>query len=113
MICLYSLKSAAPLVIALASMISLGANATLLECNENKGVLLSLDCQQHEPRLANDTLANAMSAAPTNVNVAEVSGFQLKEAHTGDVIPDSIFLIGLICALLGVVLVRAKRFNSK
>jgi hypothetical protein len=110
MICLYSLKYATALVIAVASM---AANATLLECNENRGATATLECTQHELRSESDTLTNAMSAAPTNVNVAEVSGFQLKEAHTGDVIPDSIFLIGLICALLGVVLVRAKRFNSK
>lgn len=107
----YLLKNAWYFMILLALTGSLAANATLLDCSKNQA--LSGVCVPTETLHSGYVLKDAIPAPAPVAKVAAIGGFQLNQVRTARAIPASVLLLCLVCALLSVVLLRAKSANSK
>lgn len=114
MICL-SLRNVSQLILPLALFISMAANATLVECNQQQEakLLASVACAPDAPQLSDDSLADSLPISAPDTKTAAAIGFRFNDEPRSAVMPDSLPLIGLICAVLGVLLLRAKSHNSK
>ncbi|WP_062060116.1 hypothetical protein [Cellvibrio sp. OA-2007] len=98
-----------------ALMMAAAANASMLDCGKSLRLELvaSADCVFVEMTAAEGkvTVGNhSVSAPATNTPGA---GFQVNQTRTASAIPESAPLLVLIGALLAVLLVRAKSYNTK
>lgn len=98
-----------------ALMMAASANASMLDCSKSLRLELgsNADCIFVEMATAEGKIAvgnHSVSAPATNTAVA---GFQVNQTRTASAIPESAPLLVLIGALLSVLLVRAKSYNTK
>ena len=96
-------------------IMAVAANASQLDCSKSLGLELasSADCifaeiTAKEPQ--SPGLEKGISAPSANTAAA---GFQVNQARTASAVPESAPLLVLIGAMLAVVLVRAKSYNTK
>ena len=117
MICLYSITSSKYACFFIALMASFAANASLLDCSKNMGIGLHPDiaCKPAEAATNNSPTYILKEPAPAVITAtnSSVSGFHVHQSRSSGAFSGSAPLIGLICALLGVVLLRAKSCNTK
>lgn len=117
MIGLVQLKIVPAVLIPLALMMSLNANALLLDCSKSPNTHLAPDAQCKSAEYV--THASPVTALKEAIPVvapaviATGGGFQLNQTRASDAATGSAPLLVLICALVGVILIRAKSYNSK
>lgn len=96
-------------------MMAAAANASLLDCSKSLGLELAsgaecIPAQTTVIERQSPGLNEGVSAPSANV---ASTGFQVNQTRTGSAVPESAPLLVLIGALLAVVLVRAKSYNTK
>ncbi len=111
----YSMASIKFALLGIILGTTMAANASLLDCTSNLGVeLLSGGGCAPIESMINQTpdyvVTDSIPAAPIN---AELVTFHVDQAHRANTMPNSIPLLVLISALLAILLVRAKGFNTK
>ena len=112
---LYSRTSVKFALVFTTLMAAATANALLLDCTTSPGaeLLPGAECTPADP-VVNKTpgyvLEEAIPVTPIN---AALVAFQVDQARSSGPISNSVPLLVLIGALLSVLLVRAKRFNTK
>ena len=95
-----------------ALMAAVSANAALLDCTQSQVVFSNEDCLA-AGSLSRGNSTYGVTEVPVRAPVAaQPSDFQVNRNATSD-IPGSVPLIGFICALLMVSLIKARAFNTK
>ncbi|HSC68590.1 MAG TPA: hypothetical protein VLC79_12910 [Cellvibrio sp.] len=117
----YTIKSAVTFAGVLFALTApLAAHASLLDCSKTRVSAVNEEaCATVELVASTRPLVVAKEAIPAAVPTADTAitgfqaGFQVGQLQPSSSLHGSTLLIGLICALLGVVLFRTKNGNSK
>lgn len=111
-----SLTSIKIIVSVILLMTTAATNASLLDCSQSlpANVDMADDCAlaANSGEVNNTYGVNNVLPAALLPAVADVSGFHVNRVSSSK-IPGSAPLIGFVCTLLAVLLIRAKAFNSK
>lgn len=98
-------------------LMAAAANASVLECNKTLQVnqAFTAKCKSVE-QIAGATSVNTLKGAIPAVTPTAIvagGGFPLNQTRASDAATGSAPLLVLISALVGVILIRAKSYNSK
>jgi uncharacterized low-complexity protein len=98
-----------------ALMMAAAANAAMLDCSKSLSLKLvaSADCIAVEMTAGEGKSTagkHGISAPATNTTA---TGFQVNQTRSASAVPESAPLLVMIGALLAVLLVRAKSYNTK
>lgn len=96
-------------------MMAAAANASLLDCSKSLGLELAsgAECISAETSVIEHRSPGLNEVIPTPSATAASTGFQVNQTRSASAVPESAPLLVLIGALLAVVLVRAKSYNTK
>lgn len=99
------------------ALLAATVNASLLDCSKtpNANLVPDTECKPVYYAANASPVAALKEAIPvaTSAAMATGGGFKLNQTRTSDAVTDSAPLFILICALVGVILIRAKSYNSK
>jgi len=110
----YSAKSVKPVLLMIAMIAAVNVNATPLDCTAAFGADASaVQCVPNGEITSMDSVPALKETTPVALTNAAPQGFHINQARSPRAVPESVPLLILLSAIITVLLVRAKRFNTK